>query len=49
MIADANNIATVNNNISGVGSDYISINVVPFDGFTIYGSDIISIVNYYIH
>jgi hypothetical protein len=49
MIADANELATVNNNISGTDSDYIGINVVPFDGFTIYGSDILSIINYYIY
>lgn len=36
-------------NISGTSDYFISINVVPFDGFTLYGDHIKSIIEYYIY
>ena len=49
IVKDAINILTENHSIAGIISDFISINVVPFDGFTLSGENIIAIINNYIY
>lgn len=50
IVKDAINILTENHSIFGfIDDDFISINVVPFDGFTLSGENIIAIINNYIY